>query len=457
MTLTEKVTTREIDGRIMKIMVPIMIEYSLMMLSSTILTSYIGRMAVDDISIYGMGTRIASIFFALFRGMGVGVMILEARSFGERNLQRCRWLQHESYFSVFPAAVILTLLIILFPRQFLTIMTSDPALLDRGTMILRLLGIFMPLQALIGLNSAAFQAFGNTRTPMFIAAFGNILSIIVGYVLILGFNGIGGFGLIGAVWSQIISWSGMTLLGLFLIYGPVGLYKDIKSDHPLFSLPAMEDVKTIYNSGVPVALENSYWSVATVYISRVILLYGSSFYAAYNLGLQAEGLCDVLSAGFLTGAMSLSAMAIGARDDDLYRRYYARLNFFCLIVCGLTMAFLGFGSTAILRFLTDKQELITIGYSYLFAMVFSQIPQHMAKVISGYIRATGHEKVPSIISLCGVILRVLLVILFGQILHKSINWVWWAFNIDLWFRYTVSMIYGKTHHTLDYVSEHRQA
>ena len=79
MTLTEKVTTREIDGRIMKIMVPIMIEYSLMMLSSTILTSYIGRMAVDDISIYGMGTRIASIFFALFRGMGVGVMILEAQ------------------------------------------------------------------------------------------------------------------------------------------------------------------------------------------------------------------------------------------------------------------------------------------------------------------------------------------------------------------------------------------
>ncbi|MBR2594867.1 MAG: hypothetical protein IKE06_00910, partial [Solobacterium sp.] len=150
-------------------------------------------------------------------------------------------------------------------------------------------------------------------------------------------------------------------------------------------------------------------------------------------------------------------MAIGARDDHLYRRYYSRLNFFCLIVCGLTMAFLGFGSTFILRFLTDKQELITIGYSYLFAMVFSQIPQHMAKVISGYIRATGHEKVPSIISLLGVILRVALVILFGQILHKSINWVWWAFNIDLWFRYIVSVIYGKTHRTLDYISDHQAA
>ena len=433
-----------------------MIEYSLMMLSSTIITSYIGRLDVNDISIYGLSNRIAGIFFALFRGMGVGVMIIEARSYGERNLKRCRWLQHESYASIIPPAVLITALIYIFARPLLTTMTSDPYLLDNGVPILRLIGVFMSLQAFIGLNSAAFQAFGNTKTPMYIAAFGNILSIIFGYVLILGFNGIGGYGLLGAAWSQIISWIGMTLLGLFLIYGPKGLYSDIETDKTLFSPIEMADVKHIYNSGIPVALENSYWSVATVYISRVILLYGSSYYAAYQLGLQAEGLCDVLSAGFLTGAMSLAAIAVGARDNDLFKRVYRRLSLFCLIVCFITMAFLGFGSKYILMFLTDKPELIQIALGYLIAMVFSQIPQHMTKVVSGYIRATGHEKVPSIIALLGVILRVALVILFGQILHLSITWVWWAFNADLWFRYIVSLIYQKQKNILNYIEDNLQ-
>ncbi len=449
----ETMTNKEIDLRIVRILFPIMLEYALMMVSSIILTSFIGRLAVDEISIYGLSTRISNIYFALFRGMGVGLMINSAKAFGQGNKERCRWLQKQSYTSILPPAVIMAAVAYVFARPLLSIMTKDAVLLDRGTEILKLMLVFMPLQAVIGLNSAAFQAFGNTKTPMMIAATGNVLAILSGIVLIFGVGGIGGFGLRGAAMAQIVSWAGMACIGLFLIYGPRGLYADVVNDHPFFAKPDGEDVRTIYKTGIPVALENSYWNVATVYISRVILLYGSSYYASYQLGLQAEGFCDVLSAGFMTGAMTLSSMAIGAKNDELYRKYYQRLNFYCLIVCFLTMSFLAFGGRPILRIMTDKEELIVIAMTYLFAMVFSQIPQHMAKVVSGFIRTSGHEQFPMIVSFLGIVLRVILVILFGEIMHLNIIFVWWAFNADLWFRYIVSVIYAKRKRVMDYVSD----
>lgn len=451
--MEQTVTNREIDHRIFKILTPIIIENLLMMLSSVILTSYIGRLQVDEISIYGLSTRISYIFFALFRGMGVGVMILAAKAFGEGDRSKCRWIQHQAYMSVFPPAFLITLVIWFFARPVLTVMTTNPVLLDGGEQVLKVISLFMSVQALIGLNAAAFQSFGNTKTPMMIAAFGNLISITTGYALIFGFGPIPAMGLQGAVYALLSSWIGMMLLGFFLIYGPGGLYSGIRSEHKLFDLPEKEDVKSIYRTGVPVAIENSYWNIATVYISRVILMYGSNYYAAYQFGLQAEGVCDVMSVGFLTGSMALASIAIGAKDSSLYRRYYKRLNFFCAIVVALTMAFLFFLTRPILRFLTDKEELVVLAMGYLIAMIFSQWPQHMAKVISGYMRTSGHAKAPMLISLAGIVTRVLLVILFGEMMRLPIIWVWWAFNIDLWLRYLVSLVYGRKMRILDYVDQ----
>lgn len=438
-------------------MLPLILENVLMMLSSVILTSFIGRLEVDEITAYGMATRVVTIFFALFRGMGTGVMIIAAKEYGAGRKSRCRWIQHEAYVSVLPLAALICIWIFFNSRLVLSVMTSDAALLDRSEGVLRLISVFLILQALLGLNTAAFQAFGNTRTPMIIAAIGNLVSVVCGFFLISGVGSFSGFGLMGAAWSLVLSWLVMAVLGLVLIYGPNGLYAEVPADHAGRAVPDRQDVKQIYQIGVPVALENSFWSVATVYISRVILLYGSTVYASYQLGLQAEGLCDVVSAGFLTGSMTLAAMAAGAEDEDLYSRYYRRLNFFCLMVCFLTMAFLAFLSRPILHFLTDKEELVEIAYGYLFAMVFSQIPQHMTRVLSGFIRPAGHPQAPTVISFAGIVLRVVLVVLVGQVLHLSITWVWWCFNADLWFRYLASLIFARKHRIREYVSDLKKA
>lgn len=64
-------------------------------------------------------------------------------------------------------------------------------------------------------------------------------------------------------------------------------------------------LKDIYTTGLPASCENLLWQFATIIISRVILSYGTNSYAAYQLGLQAEGVCDMLSVGFVTASTAL--------------------------------------------------------------------------------------------------------------------------------------------------------
>ena len=86
----------------------------------------------------------------------------------------------------------------LFPNELLSTMSTDSRLLTYGASFLKVHVLAYPLLAIIHLNSAVFQADGNTKTPLYIATIGNGISVVLGYILILGFGPVKGLGLYGA-------------------------------------------------------------------------------------------------------------------------------------------------------------------------------------------------------------------------------------------------------------------
>lgn len=107
--------------------------------------------------------------------------------------------------------------------------------------------------------------------------------------------------------------------------------------------------------GVPTAIGNSFWNFAALFLSNFILSYGESYFAAYQLGLQCEGFCDMMASGFLTAAASLSGKAIGSNDEIAYKKSYERLRHYCLIIMCITMLFLAVLLRTVLCMLTDKE------------------------------------------------------------------------------------------------------
>ena len=428
--------TKKLDQKILRILVPAILENAFLILSDMILTGYIGRLSVTEISAYGISTRVYGIYFSILKGFAIGTMVIFARAFGAGKRKEGLDYYFQALFIAFPIALVAAVLIWVFPQPLLSTMSSDSTLLAYGASFLRIHVLTYPLLAVIHLNSSMFQADGNTKTPLYIATIGNLVSMVLGYVFILGIGPIQGMGLQGAAITNNLRIIVMLLVGVYLLFNRNSVYRS----HELskFNID-METIKELIRFGVPTAIGNSFWNFAAVFLSTYILSYGQQFYAAYQIGLQAEGFCDMMSAGFLTAAMSLSSLAIGAKDADMFKTSYKRLNYYCYIICGINMLFLLLFSKNVLHLLTDKMELIDIAHVYLLSMIASQFPQMKSKIEYGYIRSVGFSTLPTIIDMVGIWgVRVFGCYLVSSVFHLDIFWIWMIVNADQWVRYLLS-------------------
>lgn len=428
--------TKKLDQKILRILVPAILENAFLTLSDMILTGYIGRLSVTEISAYGISTRVYGIYFSILKGFAIGTMVIFARAFGAGKRKEGLNYYFQALFIAFPIALVAAVLIWVFPQPLLSTMSSDSTLLAYGASFLRIHVLTYPLLAVIHLNSSMFQADGNTKTPLYIATIGNLVSMVLGYVFILGIGPIQGMGLQGAAITNNLRIIVMLLVGVYLLFNRNSVYRS----HELskFNLD-MGIIKELIRFGVPTAIGNSFWNFAAVFLSTYILSYGQQFYAAYQIGLQAEGFCDMMSAGFLTAAMSLSSLAIGAKDADMFKTSYKRLNYYCYIICGINMLFLLLFSKNVLHLLTDKMELIDIAHVYLLSMIASQFPQMKSKIEYGYIRSIGFSTLPTIIDMVGIWgVRVFGCYLVSSVFHLNIFWIWMIVNADQWVRYLLS-------------------
>ncbi len=66
--------------------------------------------------------------------------------------------------------------------------------------------------------TAAFQGYGDTKTPMMVAAAMNLVNIIFGFGLIFGFGPLKGMGIFGAATALVLAQTFGAGMDLFLLY-----------------------------------------------------------------------------------------------------------------------------------------------------------------------------------------------------------------------------------------------
>lgn len=434
-------TGKTINRQVLDVLIPVILENALMSVSSMILTGYLGRLNVLDINAYGLESRVYGIYFGVFAGLSVGVMIEAAKRYGSDDKNGYLRVMRESYLFAFPIAVIVALLILWQRRSIFSLMTSDPELIAHSSRLLARMALFFPFRAVFNICASAFHAHGDTKTPMMVVLVGNVINVVFGYLLIFGIGNFIGLGVNGAAWSQNISLVVMAGMELWLLHGKNGLFRKLGADGEVKNLYDPIEVASIFRLGIPAALEDTLWELATIMVSKVILSYGQQAYAAYLIGLEGEFFCNTMSAGFLTGAMSLASISIGKKDKELYDAYFSSLKKVCYVITVITMASLILFTPQILRLMTDKDDLIRIASGYLYAMVWSQLPVHLQKVYGGFLRSGGLSRTTFVISFSGLwAVRVVLCYVFGMLLKLPIESIWWAFNIDLWYRLIVSAV-----------------
>lgn len=441
---------RLIRKEIYLLILPIILENIFQVSASLITVGMIGRLSPLEISAQGICMRISESLNVLFRGVAIGSTVYISRAFGENNRNKCFTVFHQAIITAVPLALLFGVVIFSTPLTFLSFLSDNNELLGISSTYMRINICGLPFVSIMALVTSAFQGHSNTKTPMKIAILVNISNIILGYILIFGVGGIGGIGINGAAIALTLSQALGAFVGLFLLF---------KGKNKVFSLEQfkgnlfhyrLDYIKDIYSTGIPAAIENFLWQFSAIIMSKAILSYGEVYFSAYQIGIQAETITEMPAIGFSVAATSLSAKAIGMRDEQLFKSYFKEQVRLCAILSIFTSLSLLLLPKVFMSVMTPNPEIQAIGTVYVFVMGFVQFPQNVSRILSGTLRSAGYKNVPMIIAFVGIwLFRIPMALLITYVLKADILFIWLCIAADQFIRIIASTLIFKKHDVLN--------
>jgi len=390
-------------------------------------TLMVGRLGAAELAAVGLAQLLIFFFMALVHGLGVGSTVAVAYHTGARDHDRRARAIRASLALGLAVSALLTLV---------GLAASAPTarLLGASGPVLRLtldyLGItwtFFLFKVLLHLMASIFYGIGDSRTPLSVIVFVNVIHVVLALLLIFGWAGLPRMGVPGAAIASVVSeaFGAACLLLIAARRGWVG-WRGRWSDP--------SEIARIVAIGSPVVGERVVTHGMQLAYAKLVLAYGVAAYAAHQVGLNVEALSFLPGLGFAQAATTLVGQHLGARAPSAARRsgiWAAWLAVAAMSAIGAT--YLLFPSGWVALFTSDRQVL-AYGRTLMHIMAVLQPPLALALALMGALRGAGETKVILYAAvLGGWVVRIPLAYLLGVWLDLGLVAVW----LTMWFDWGV--------------------
>jgi putative MATE family efflux protein len=405
------------------------VSFTMVQLVDTLLVGHLGKDALAGV---GLASIVYWIPQAGVFAVGVGAIAVVARNLGAGQRERASITAAMALMMGLTWGVLLALLMALAADPVLRVMGAEPAARSEGVTWMRAASIGFPLTAMLYAGNASLQGAGDTRTPMIIMLFVNLVNAVVAYTLI---NGPGPFPELKVLGSGLgatsAGISGAVLVLLAFAAGRGGLEL-----RPLVMLrPDPSEIKRVLNVGLPAGVENLQFYLAFLVYTRIIASLGSTALAAHRVTLSIEGLA--FNPGFALGVASaaLVGQSLGAQRPDLAERSAkVALGWAAVLMTSMGVILMLFGEPITSLFISgeDADEVVDIGRRLLFIFAFALPAMAASSALAGALRGAGDTRAVMAIGVFGVwVVRLLPAYLLAIVLGLDAPGAWLAAVLDI--------------------------
>lgn len=385
-----------------------------------------GGLGASALAATGLGQLQVFVTMTIFWGLSTGTTVVIAHLTGSgRNEEAKKAAVTAIFFCIFLTALV-SIAGAYGGGELARMMGASPEVQVLANQYIKLVFIWLIWTTGVNILSAIMHGVGNTRTPMEAIILVNILHLLLAWPLIYGKLGMPALGVRGAAIAINIS----EFIGCSYL-----LWQAIRKGYLCFSLPDRQLFARIWQVGWPVALERVAQQSGQLVYSSVIISYGTTAYAAHQIGLSIESLSFMPGAGMGIAAATLMGRSLGAKKYQRAHVTHVEALRVALVVMGFMAAiFLALPQYMVMIF-TNDPDVIRQGTVFLRIVAFAQIPLAISFVYAGSLRGAGdtvYVFIVTLLTMWGV--RVLLAWIAGPVLHLSLYAVWGVFLVDWYMR-----------------------
>lgn len=392
-------------------------------LFDSIMVSHVGEAAVSGVSLVEF---IIQLVLSFLVALATGGAVKAGQYLGQRKEKLANKTANQLiWFTGFIGLFIMFVMYILKSVIFAVLFGKiDINVYNNANIYYMIVTASIPFLALYNSGAAIFRTMGNSKLPMLIMLFMNILNIAGNYILIYILE----WGTAGAAIPTLVSRLGSAVIVLFCLTNKnyiLNLKKSLK-----YRINK-KIIKEILSIGLPFGLENSMFYFGRLVIVSLVATFGTAAIAANSVS-QTIVLFEALpgiAIGF--GLTVIVSRYVGMRDFNKVRYYTKK-------VIGI-IYFLFFVISAIVLFILPKileiyglsEQTTQWIYQLVWLHAVMLLIWPLAYSLPVVFRAAGDAKFPMIISTSAMIFcRIILAFVFALYFNMGMVGTWFAMFLE---------------------------
>jgi MATE family multidrug resistance protein len=415
--------------RVFNLAWPVISENFLQTMLGIVDTIMVARLGPGALAGIGAATQIMFFIISALSATSVGSSVLVAQSVGAKDLPRASRLAKQSL--VWSVIISIPLLVIglVAADAIISIFGMEPEPSQIAADYLRVTMATLSVLTLTLLGGGVLRGVGDSRTPMLISLFSNVINVFFAYGLIFGEFGMPELGAVGSAWGTFIARALGFVIMLWVMWRGVKGVSIRGSDNwwPDWSL-----ARQILKIGIPAATEQMLNSVAFLAMSIIVAQLGTLALAAHRVALNAMSISFLPGLGFAIAATALVGQSIGARRPDEAKDVTKIATQWALIWMGALGVVFFFFAERIIAIFTPDPTVIAMGGAGLRAIALTQPFWAIGMVQSGGLRGTGNTQYPLRVGTSGIWAAVIL----GAIFTYAVGGAWGLTTIWAAFLFT---------------------
>jgi len=383
----------------------------------------VGGLGASAIAAVGMAQLMVFMVMSLSWGINVGVTVLVSQLWGADRRQEAAKAAYQAMLLALGGAAIITIIGVTFGGKVAALLGADAIVQGILTEYTVILFGFIVFTFALNVLSGIMHGTGDTKTPLYAVLLVNILHIAVAYPLIYGRFGCPALGVKGAAIAIAVSESlGASFLLLRSIHK--GYVKVSRQLELRFTAMAVK-------LGYPIFIDRLLQNAGSLVFAKVILLYGTTVYAAHQVGLAIEAFSFMPGYGIAVAAAAMVGQNLGAgKAQDARISAYEANRLAVLLMAAMGMVFFFF-SYILLRAFTNDPDVIRYGILYMKIVAFAQVPLAITMVVGGALRGAGDTGFIMFGTIAGMwFVRLPLAALLAVVVKAEIHLVWSVMILD---------------------------
>ena len=375
----------------------------------------------------------------------IGYAVLMARNIGARRYERAKLITRQGLIVGLLFGAILSLSFTLIAQVLPSWIGAEEEVRGLARDYYTPIAIaYLPTLLMITISSF-MRLSGDTRTPLLLNTFNNVLNTILNVFFIFGELRIGpitihgfGLGVKGAAIATAIAVTTTAIL-LFVIWLTKKSIIQLELNQS-FALEK-EIQKNAFRLGLPVGLERSTLSFGQIIFTKMVGSLGTTALAAHFLANTAEAMTYLPAGGLSTAATTLVAQALGREDKALAKRFANRTTVMGTILMTTMGIVLYFTAPVLMSFFTRDANVIALGTTVLRIEAFVEPAFGLSMLVFGVFRGAGDTRRPFYISIAGMwVVRLPVALTLIRMTTLGLVGIWLGMALDLLLRGIISAV-----------------